>query len=62
MKITCSVSEEGSITSMTGDSHFTIFEGPGEELNTVITGEINIKLTDQMSFDAFGSNQAALLD
>ena len=47
---------------MTGDSHFTILEGPGEELNTVITGEINIKLTDQMSFDAFGSNQAALLD
>ena len=31
-KFTCSVSDEGSMTSITGDSHFTIFEGPGEEL------------------------------
>lgn len=50
------------MTSITGDSHFTIFEGPGEELKNGYWLWNSHKFTDQKSFDAFGSNQAALLD
>ena len=39
---TCSVSEVGSITSITGDSHLTSFDGPGDELKTRVFAKFSI--------------------
>ena len=36
------MSEVGSITSITGDSHLTSFDGPGDELKVRVFARISI--------------------